>query len=817
MITLFVSGGMGFAQQSGKDSVAVAKRDTSGSIAVVKQDNSRSEAVKKGVIKKIVGLFVKKPIIMQVPAGKQTSKSDSLSLKKGIGQQLPLKDSTQSKNSLSNRLGLSDSSNLLKKVEHSVKSSGNVSYGYDYGVVPFTTSSSLPLGFNKTEGNMKIEALGLPVDVSYYYSDMKAVSGLRNYYRISFDSKKYQENMRNKTSGQLEQEKAKLGSLYQARGVLERKLYYLKSMPEPSALEQGMGNSFDYSGIVKSPALPKDSVKIPGNQNKLLSDSLSKSEKGSTDSLSKSMSKEKHEADSVMAFRKLYEHKYDSVQRVIVKYQKEYDQIQWDIMYAQKMIRQMENADKMLGSQTAPYLGKTNNLLLAVKKLDIGLCYPNNSTFLISGAAIRGVNLEMENNDFYFSFTHGKTMSNLLYTNNLVQNSLSNMQNLYNFFDFNKVNDSRRVTAIKFGPGKKDGTHLHFGILYGFGSTSYVSDQTIIPTGNGYEKNYVIELDGKVVLNKNNALDLVYGKSAVLQSSSLTGDFQKGTSLLSSSLRSNAALARFTSIISKTKTKVTLTTRYVDPFFQSYGVGFMRPDNFRYEIKAEQTITQKIRLTCFFRKEQDNLLSLYNYNTNLTTIGANLNIKLSRWLTIRAGYSPVLQTVTTKDNSYNLSNSNNISTLVATVTPHSKKIKTSFNALYSYYNLSNVAQKTEFQSMSVNNTTMLKSGFRLLSSASWFHSSIVDTSGNNTTLIVEELSYTLRKGATLTIGGKAAHNSVLDWQYGYLLRAMVPVVKHLSLEGSFEKLVIGDFYNSFNRDQVSAFPYYSSIKVIYHW
>jgi CRISPR/Cas system-associated endonuclease Cas3-HD len=184
-----------------------------------------------------------------------------------------------------------------------------------------------------------------------------------------------------------------------------------------------------------------------------------------------------------------------------------------------------------------------------------------------------------------------------------------------------------------------------------------------------------------------------------------------------------------------------LTSRWVDPFFKSYGVGFMRADNFRYEVKAEQVITSKIKLTTLFRKEQDNLLSMYNYTTNLTTIGANLSIKISRNLTVRAGYNPVLQAVTTKDNSYSLNNRNNISNFVVTYNPHLKKINTSFNALYSYYNLTSAIQTNVFESINVNNTTMLKSGFRFLSSATWFHSSVLDTNGNNTLLIVEEVGY----------------------------------------------------------------------------
>ena len=817
-ITLLYPGRTVFAQQTMNDSSVVnrkggteKKNEISKTDSTTgKKDLGRVDSTGKKIVVKPNNEIGKQ---LKMPLSLPHTKNDSLSSKDKAQPGLPKTDSLSLKESLVKKLALNDSTNIFKKIEKSVKTSGNVSMGYDYGVVPFTTSTTMPLGFYKAEGNSKVQIMTLPFDVSFYFSDLQNISGLHNYFRMSFDSKKYQDDMKQKAGSMVDGQKAKLGDLYKERQTMEKKLYYLKSFPDPAGFEEGAEKSVPIPNIGKTPALPslpKDSVKLPG-------DSLKKNEKGGLDSLSRAQAKEKHEADSVATALKVYQHQYDSIQKVIVKYQKQVDKIEWDILNAKRMIKMMEDP-KTIGNQETPYLSKGENMMLKVKKLDVGLCYPNNSTFLISGSAIKGINLEMENQNFFFSFTHGKTLSTLVYTNNVVQNSLSNTQNLYNFFDFKNITDSRQVTAIKFGPGKKDETHLHLGFMYGIGSSSYPFDvNATAPLGFKYEKNYVIELDGKVVINKNNILDLVYGKSSLLQSSTTFGDFNKGVNSILDRLRSNAALARFTTSIPKTKTKITLSSRWVDPFFNSYGVGFMRADNFRYEFKVEQPINSKIKLTMLFRKEQDNLLSFYNYTTNLTTIGANLSVKLNRCLTVRVGYNPVLQTVSTKDNSYSLNNHNNISNLVLTYNPHIKGFSTTFNALYSYYNLTNAIQTNVFESGNLNNTTQLKSGFRFISSATWFHSSVIDTNGNNTLLIVEEVGYSFKKGAMISIGGKAAHNSMVDWQYGYMAKIMLPIVKHFSIEGSFEKIVIGDFYNSFNRAQIQKFPYYCSLKVIYNW
>ncbi|MBL4702998.1 MAG: hypothetical protein JKY54_00630 [Flavobacteriales bacterium] len=54
---------------------------------------------------------------------------------------------------------------------------GNLSFGYDYGLLPFLGNVNPPQGNFKTQGNTSLELFGLPLNANYYYSSLANVSG----------------------------------------------------------------------------------------------------------------------------------------------------------------------------------------------------------------------------------------------------------------------------------------------------------------------------------------------------------------------------------------------------------------------------------------------------------------------------------------------------------------------------------------------------------------------------------------------------------------------------------------------------------------
>jgi hypothetical protein len=99
--------------------------------------------------------------------------------------------------------------------------------------------------------------------------------------------------------------------------------------------------------------------------------------------------------------------------------------------------------------------------------------------------------------------------------------------------------------------------------------------------------------------------------------------------------------------------------------------------------------------------------------------------------------------------------------------------------------------------------------------ASWFKSNLIDSVNNNTILISDEFSVLIKKKVIIGVGAKLSLNAAMAPQIGYSLKINVPIYKKLYFELSAERLVIGDFYNSFNYAQINKFPYYGYSKLIW--
>jgi hypothetical protein len=708
------------------------------------------------------------------------------------------------------------------------KSPGTISVGYDYGIIPFASNIRYPMGYYKTEGNFGMDLLKLPFNANFYYSDMNSISGLNNYFRISFDAKKYRQRLEEQAANQENENKQKMENLYKEKQQAEQKLQYLKmlqgiglnsNLNRIKMPEKGFPGS---AGLVQNDSLLETTG---GNKQDTLTgtDSLKGKGNSSNGGIGKPDSLQFSKADSINKWKEKYADDVknassnpDSIDKKIKEYEGIIRNYDTEIKKLTTVMDVSKNA--RAEGNYSPYSNTFSSVMSYVKKFEVGLCYPDYSTFLVSGIAIKGVNFELEKNDQFFAFTYGKTVDNLLYTTNAVQNALVNTRNMYNFFDFNNVTDSRKILAVKFGIGKLEGTHLHIGFLYGVGQTSYITDSLLPPNiPPQLEKNYVGEIDGKWVINAKNDISLVYGKSSLQQQNEILDSYGTNFNGILQKNYSNAVQLKYTLKIPKTKTRFIFTGRRIDPFFTSYGVGYMRPDNLRYEIKAEQELSGKLKFTLSYRKEEDNLLSLYAVTNSLQTIGAKITWKISKHLTLRAGYNPVIQKVSSTDESVHFTNVNNISNAMLTWTPKFKPFNTVFNALYSYYNLSGQTAPLQFQNVNINNVSMFGSAFKNTVSYSLFYSSSPDTISGNTVLYVDEMSYSLKKGTSFSVGIKLASNTIAKNQLGYSAKFHLPLSKRFSCEISAEKLVLGDFYNSYNIDQIKKFPYFSSSKIIYNW
>jgi hypothetical protein len=671
---------------------------------------------------------------------------------------------------------------IISKLDHSTEH-GNISAGYDYGVIPFAQNIQVPMGYFHADGQTQFNLGVLPFNASFNYTDLQNISGLSNYYRISFDFQKFSQQYTDKVAQQENNAKNTISQLLKLRQVAEQKLLYLTSL--------GSGEQVKTPGIPNGSGLPS----IPGSGLMHLD----------------SLSQIKLQQTLPTGNRALSD---DSVKLLVGQYQNEIAQYDKDIAKLNKLQNTIDNTSKH-PSINNPYLSPLYNIMGGMKKFEIGLCYPDYNTFLINGTAIKGMNMEYEKSNIYLAASEGVTVNTLLFSNNSLQNKLVNTQNLYNMFDFNSVEGGRRIVAVKGGVGKKEGTHLYIGMLYGTGLPSYVTSPGGTNPG-GLSTNYVLEVDGKWAINKSMSINLVYGKSSL---ASNYGGYEISDGGLFRSTQNKALSGKYKWNVVKTKTVLTLSGRYVDPFFSSFGLIYLRNDNIRYEAKAEQPLGKKIRLSVFYRKDDDDFLRLYENETVLQTVGANASIKILRSLTVKFGYSPVVEHYSDYLNPVNdMVNYNNISNASLTYAPILHGLTTVFNGSYNVYKLTTDSSTSTFQNFSFNNITRLKNSLTNNLAINWFRTTPHDSLNNNVWEFSEQVGYTFHKTITCTVGGKASYSPYgKSWQLGYLLKVHMPLIKHLSIEIAAEKLVLGDYYYSLNIAQIEQFPYLLQGKIILTW
>lgn len=688
--------------------------------------------------------------------------------------------------------GIGDSTQRHKPL--SFLPSGQISLGYDYGYIPFAQNLRVPTGYFKTEGNFSFVLKELPFTANFFYTDLKNITGLNNYFRVSFDLQSYKQKLRERATSKVTGYTKKIGELQKQQQLIQQKMGYF------SHVNANIDSYFKkYYQQYSSSGINIDSLQY-----------------GLPDSLSSPDILNPNEINSD-EYASLFQFYKDSIQNRYQSFKNQSDSLSGQIEQLQSISNQLKNPNlsSLTGADSLIYKNKTEKFFSHLKKFDVGLCYPSYSTFLVSNIPVKGLNVEYEGNNHFYAFTVGTTINNLLFTNNIIQNNLQNTQNLFNFFDFNNLQQGRRIVSGKAGFGKKEGDHFFVGALYAIGQQSYYYDTVEINGLRPKEHNLVMELDGSVQVKKWLTLNLVYGKSSLRPLNDESDTTNGSLSQLFSPFRSNAALGKAILSLSKINSTITLSGRWVDPFFRSYGIGFMRSDNFRYEIRTDHQLGQKFKAGLYYRKDQNNLLSLFSYTTILHSGGINLQYKVNKHLTLRGNFNPVFQYSYNSIDHSVYSNQNYISTFLASHYTRMKEVSITSNLSSSYYKLYNGFSNTDYINITASNSINYKKISNNFST-SFFKTSGIDSLSGNTLLLYEEFSMQCKRLRTAA-GIKYSKNISFGDQFGYSLKVTGQVNKFLSLEVRGEKLVLGDFYNSIGIDQYRAYPYIWSGRVIINW
>lgn len=674
---------------------------------------------------------------------------------------------------------------------------GYLNAGYTYGLSPLMVRDSSATGYFRLEGNQQVSVRGIPFSVTGYYSSLKNVTGLNNSIRVSFDAAAYREKLKN----QLKEKTLQLGDsikqLQASAQQYEKQLYYLKYLQTLNPDQYKRRLQMD------RPKLPADTLQsiIPPN----------------TDSLKPDLPKVQQPAVSLPAFTLPQGENYrDSLNRLVTAQQEKLNSV---TMLIAQLKTQVHRADSLLRDPKVPSASLPGNrFFTSVQNLQIGMCYPSFSPFLLSGIPLRGFSMELERNNYYFAAAAGKTISNLLFTPDLVQQNLNNVRNLYNFFDFNSVESGRNIAAVKAGRGKKDGTHLFAGLLYGKGLESYWLDSSATALNTEQqEKNWVAEIDARFDISPNHHIGLNYAKSVVKQiSADPELEATQQLNWLDTRYRSNALQVNYSGKFPKLRSNITAAVRWVDPYFRSFGAGFVRQDNIRGEIRTDHQLGKKLRVGFNVRRDANNLLRLYDQFTVLQSAGVSVSLKITSRFQVRATYNPVFQQV--KANGELIyTNNNQIANASVSWRPKMRKWTTTVTGLYSYYKLFDGTANREYGNSFVSITTQSRKGWRFGAQLAGYTISPVDSLQAGSTIASADAGYNWKCGVQVQAGMRYAWTTLYGDHPGFSCQVIVPLCKRAALLLEGQRLIPGDFYNSYSMEQFDKFPYLCSAQLMMNW
>jgi hypothetical protein len=764
----------------------------------------------------------RKPPQMESIKGKKNFRTDTLNLKNSFGNsetynkmEKPKFVNTDSvhghligkrslkKDSIVNR------KSLLQKLKTGFPT-GNISIGYDYGFLPYTVNTPAPGYAFITQGQIATNFFNLPIDVNYFYSTQKNLIGLNNYFKVSYNADRFQDNLHNKIDQNIEGYRNQISQLTGQRQQLMQKMAYTDYLSTTSPDKWP----------VQKPASPDSSLfSKPDSAQIVSSADFSKPDSSSYANhyLNKdSLNTFNNKKDSINDKAELYKQKSDSVRAEYFKYKTQYDSINNLISNLNQKVEESEklprnNYGSVIGK--IPYISNFQNFLSGVKKFDVGLCYPSYSTFLANNIPVRGINFEYAKKNRFFAFTYGTTVSTLLYNSKTPEGFLQNTKNAYNYFDFSNVSVGRKILAAKFGVGTKENNHFFAGFLIGKGQANYLNNNNEDVSFKTKESNIVLEADGRFKYKSAFTLDVILGKSSLKQENLNYDMLQQSVKELFSKYRSYALLTKIGTGIKVTKTSINFSVRWIDPFFKGFGTGFIRSDNLRYELKVDQPITSKIKYTVQLRYEEDNLLKLMNYKNTFFSINNTLSLKLTRSLTLRGSYVPLIRTL--KSETFSFKSKNSITTGIITFTPRTKDVNIQMNLLYNYYLVNTDTLQINFQNICYSHQVIFKNGFKTGMNVTWFKNNLSDSLNNNILLGVLDVGYQFKNGSSVSLAGKSAYKMNNKLYPGFLIKCGIKLHKSLFWESQAEKFIVGDLFNGYDLTNLKQFPYYFSTRLIF--
>lgn len=691
--------------------------------------------------------------------------------------------------------------------------SGNAVIGDDYGMLTgyIDTTRQGIVNVFRSSADLSVEAFTLPFNVSYNYSTLRNPLGASNYFRVSLDTERVNKKLEDEKQKKIGAIDSKIENIGDQKSQLTGKLGYSevlldKLKREMSSMEDDLKKKSSEIELSKVEELNYQQA-VDTNFN-YKSDSLIDPQKGRDkyDSLN-------NEYQKLYAQYEKKRELYDTLNKVYTKIIDLYNTYsKWE----NQLETQKQKLDKYSGLTSVDGLsevatdslnGRKESFLSGIKTFDIGLTYPQTSSLSKNSAPIKGLNFEYEHRNWYYSLAAGVTLNNVMVSTDMIDNKLIYSQNLFNQFDFQEVRDKGFIISVKSGYGKKEGQHAFIGFRYLTNSkfSDYSNgDSTIIPSVG-------LELDIRLIpkFSKNTTIDLVYGKTSSSQSV-YSGNKSNVFESMFSNDRTNTSLISVKHSFKKLKSEVTGSFRLIDPLADMRSIGVLQPNNIRYELKSNHRITSRLNLGFNYRFDRNNIDNKDDRTAKVNVVGAQIGGKIGSFLNFSGTVNYLSQNL--KDQiGPSVRTNNYIYGLVVSSMYKIEDIKNMASVNYNDYLISDTISTGNYRNIGIQNTTIFTKAKNTFS-VNYFQASPTVGQSLTAMIIGDEFSYA-RKKISVTAGIKIAFSEQYRPSLGGKLEVIAQLTKFMDLTVLGEKFVLGDFYNSYNRNGFDRFPYLISTQL----
>ncbi|MBL1281090.1 MAG: hypothetical protein COA33_012490 [Fluviicola sp.] len=702
-------------------------------------------------------------------------------------------------NKFSNELKL-DSLFKLKKL---FNFSGELNNGMDYGLLVgyVDTSSSRPFRVLNSNADLQVTSLGLPLNVSYSYSNFRNPLGVNNYFRISVDTDKLKQKSEQKKSELIGNVDSQINDVKNIKSQLTGKLGYGEILMERLDREINSQKKRLESQKSELQELKSSQVIDSTNVSSKIKDSIMSSSK--LDSLERKYSQAQKAYQKTIALYDTIYTLYSKAKGVYTRYSNIEQELEEkkEFLNDYSGLVSKKNIETKLESEA---VGRKSGIINDIKTLDIGLTYPKTTALSNNSVPIKGLHLELQRKKWYSSVSVGTTVNNLFVSNDIVQNKLVNTQNLFNQFDFQSITEKGFLVNIISGYGTKEGSHIFLGVRHLSNSrvdlALYNNPSTPVKTPS-----LGLEIDTRIIPRflPDTKIDFVYGKTS--QTSKLIDGTRKSVvNSLFSNDRTNTGLVKIIQPIKRLKTRITASARWIDPSADMRSLGVLQPNNFRYELRSRHTITRRLNVGLNYRRDQNNVARTSDSTINLNIIGGEINGQIGRIISYFGTVNYLTQS--TMSNSLEFDRKNNY--MLGAGISYQYELNDTKNAItfsYNDYLITDSISTNLFRNIGVQNLTFFRKGKNSFS-VSYFKSGSDDFEESEAIIIGEEYVYGMKR-VKINVGVKFAYNNRLKNDIGFKAGLIASLTDFIEFSLSAEKLILGNFYNSYDRQRFDNFPY----------